>query len=217
MIVSNLQPPPWVLFSGIVSLPSLDPSSAGPHFIPRSQWKLFVTQSISRGFGSLSLRLHSGVCSPCLYQSRVGGQGLCNTSRLRLYNSKKKNRGPRLCRYWRPTEAHVWQGRVTEDGSWVVVMQVQVTIVLGAAFAVRNMRNLPRRLLKLLKWTGVNLVPDLTIADPTWILPVAWTIFSHIGEYPDSAWCVDSGGGLHDTASRSCMNGLRLLSALAIT
>lgn len=106
---------------------------------------------------------------------------------------------------------------VTEDGSWVVVMQVQVTIVLGAAFAVRNMRNLPGRLLKLLKWTGVNLVPDLTIADPTWILPVAWTIFYYIGEYPDSAWCVDSGSGLHDTASRSCRNGLRLLSALAIT
>ena len=54
---------------------------------------------------------------------------------------------------------------------------VQLPITLGMFFGVKKMCDLP---VEQLKWSGVSYWPDLTIPDPTYILPIAATAIMNL-------------------------------------
>jgi len=60
---------------------------------------------------------------------------------------------------------------VTPFGSMVGLLQLPVTF--GMFFGVKKMCELP---VEQLKYSGFELFSDLTIADPTWILPFVMTV-----------------------------------------
>jgi len=94
----------------------------------------------------------------------------------------------------------------------LVVPLVQIPVTLGMFFGVKNMCTLP---VEQLKWSGIEFLPDLTVADPTWILPIVMTALVNIQ--------IPLGAAEMDFKSRPgmahLMNGLRVLSvaAFAIT
>jgi len=60
---------------------------------------------------------------------------------------------------------------VTPFGSMVGLLQLPITF--GMFFAVKKMCELP---VEQLKYSGFEMFPDLTVADPTWILPICMTV-----------------------------------------
>lgn len=90
----------------------------------------------------------------------------------------------------------------------LMVPLVQIPVTLGIFFGVRNMCSLP---VEQLKWSGVEFLPNLTIADPTWILPIVMTALVNIQ--------IPIGAAEMDFKSRPgmahLMNGLRVLSVAA--
>ncbi|KAF9450755.1 hypothetical protein P691DRAFT_725446 [Macrolepiota fuliginosa MF-IS2] len=91
----------------------------------------------------------------------------------------------------------------------VLVPIVQIPVTLGMFFGVRNMCNLP---VEQMKWSGLELLPDLTVPDPTWILPIAMVALVNVQ--------IPLGAAEMDYKTRPgmahLMNALRVLSVLAI-
>ncbi|PIL25842.1 transporter [Ganoderma sinense ZZ0214-1] len=54
---------------------------------------------------------------------------------------------------------------------------VQLPVTLGMFFGVKSLCDLP---LEQLKWSGLVWLPDLTIADPTWTLPILATLLMNV-------------------------------------
>lgn len=54
---------------------------------------------------------------------------------------------------------------------------VQIPVTLGMFFGIKKMCEFP---VEQLKYSGIDLIPDLTVADPTWILPVLCTVLINI-------------------------------------
>lgn len=54
---------------------------------------------------------------------------------------------------------------------------VQIPVTLGMFFGIKRMCDLP---LEQLKYSGFSYLPDLTVTDPTWILPLAATALINI-------------------------------------
>lgn len=50
---------------------------------------------------------------------------------------------------------------------------IQLPVTLGMFFGVKRICDLP---VEQLKWSGVDFLPDLTVADPTYILPLIATV-----------------------------------------
>jgi len=90
----------------------------------------------------------------------------------------------------------------------LIVPLVQIPVTLGMFFGVKKMCSLP---VEQLKWSGVEFIPDLTIADPTWVLPIVMTALVNIQ--------IPIGAAEMDFKSRPgmahLMNGLRVLSVAA--
>ncbi|KAI0920635.1 hypothetical protein AcW1_002321 [Taiwanofungus camphoratus] len=54
---------------------------------------------------------------------------------------------------------------------------VQLPVTLGMFFAVKKLCDFP---LEQLKYSGVSFLPDLTVADPTYLLPIAATVLMNV-------------------------------------
>ncbi|KAI0742925.1 60Kd inner membrane protein-domain-containing protein [Daedaleopsis nitida] len=54
---------------------------------------------------------------------------------------------------------------------------IQLPVTLGMFFGVKTMCDLP---VEQLKWSGLSWLPDLTVADPTWTLPIIATILMNV-------------------------------------
>lgn len=91
----------------------------------------------------------------------------------------------------------------------LVAPLVQIPVTLGMFFGVKKMCSLP---VEQMKWSGLDFLPDLTVADPTWILPIAMTVLVNI-QIPIGAAEMDFGSR---PGMAHLMNGLRVLSAVAI-
>lgn len=91
----------------------------------------------------------------------------------------------------------------------LLVPLVQIPVTLGMFFGVKSMCSLP---VEQLKWSGVSFLPDLTVPDPTWILPIAMTALVNVQ--------IPVGAAEMDLKTRPAMghlmNALRVLSVLAI-
>ncbi|KXN83193.1 Mitochondrial inner membrane protein OXA1L [Leucoagaricus sp. SymC.cos] len=91
----------------------------------------------------------------------------------------------------------------------VVVPLVQIPVSLGVFFGVRGLCNYP---VEQLKWSGLEWLPDLTIPDPTWALPLALIALINAQ--------VSLGSAEMDLKTRPnmghLMNALRVLSVLTI-
>lgn len=81
---------------------------------------------------------------------------------------------------------------------------IQLPITIGMFFAVKSLCDLP---LQQLKYGGLSWVPDLTVADPTYMLPLAATALINIQLSLASRDMVSAYAGL-------ITNGLRVLSTL---
>lgn len=62
-------------------------------------------------------------------------------------------------------------------GSMALMPFVQLPVTLGMFFAIKKLCDLP---LEQLKWSGVDILPDLTAADPTHVLPVLCAVGKNI-------------------------------------
>lgn len=91
----------------------------------------------------------------------------------------------------------------------MLVPVVQIPVTLGMFFGVKKMCGLP---VEQLKWSGLEWLPDLTVADPTWILPIVMTALVNVQ--------IPLGAAEMDLKTRPgmghLMNALRVLSLLAI-
>ncbi|THG95060.1 hypothetical protein EW026_g6521, partial [Hermanssonia centrifuga] len=58
-------------------------------------------------------------------------------------------------------------------GGMMLPVFMQLPVTLGMFFGVKNICELP---VEQLKYSGVSFLPDLTVADPTYILPIAATL-----------------------------------------
>jgi YidC/Oxa1 family membrane protein insertase len=54
---------------------------------------------------------------------------------------------------------------------------VQIPVTLGMFFGVKKICEFP---VEQLKYSGIDMIPDLTIADPTWMLPVLCTVLINV-------------------------------------
>lgn len=81
---------------------------------------------------------------------------------------------------------------------------VQLPVTIGMFFAVKSLCDLP---LQQLKYSGFSWIPDLTLADPTYMLPLAATALINIQLTLASRDMVSAYAGL-------ITNGLRVLSTL---
>lgn len=54
---------------------------------------------------------------------------------------------------------------------------VQLPVTLGMFFGVKSLCDLP---LEQLKWSGLAWIPDLTVVDPTWTLPIIATVLMNV-------------------------------------
>jgi len=57
--------------------------------------------------------------------------------------------------------------------STLVPMLVQIPVTLGTFFGVKGICELP---VEQLKWSGLSFLPDLTVPDPTWVLPIVTVV-----------------------------------------
>jgi YidC/Oxa1 family membrane protein insertase len=85
----------------------------------------------------------------------------------------------------------------------------QIPATLGIFFGVKWMCNLP---VEQMKWSGLAMLPDLTVPDPTWVLPILVTALVNVQ--------ISVGKNEMDLKTRPgmghLMNGLRLLSVVSI-
>lgn len=84
---------------------------------------------------------------------------------------------------------------------------VQLPVSLGLFFGIKRMCAVP---VEQMKWSGFDMIPDLTIADPTYILPTLLVALVNVQ--------ISSGAAEMDLKSRPnmahAMNGFRLLTIL---
>ena len=62
-------------------------------------------------------------------------------------------------------------------GAMAIMPFLQLPVTLGMFFAVKSLCDLP---LQQLKWSGLSYFPDLTVADPTHILPIVATVLMNV-------------------------------------
>jgi YidC/Oxa1 family membrane protein insertase len=51
----------------------------------------------------------------------------------------------------------------------VMIPVVQIPVTFGMFIGIKNMCSLP---VEQMKWSGLEWLPDLTVADPTWVMPI---------------------------------------------
>ena len=74
-------------------------------------------------------------------------------------------------------------------GGMALAPFIQLPVTLGMFFGVKKLCDLP---VEQLKYSGFSWVPDLTIADPTWTLPIIATVLMNvqISVCPSSSQCM---------------------------
>jgi YidC/Oxa1 family membrane protein insertase len=91
----------------------------------------------------------------------------------------------------------------------LMIPAVQIPVTFGMFIGIKNMCSLP---VEQMKWSGLQWLPDLTVADPTWVLPILGVALVNIQ--------IPFGAAEMDLKTRPSlphiMNAMRVLSVASI-
>lgn len=87
---------------------------------------------------------------------------------------------------------------------------VQLPVTLGMFFAVKRLCALP---LEQLHWSGVSFLPDLTVADPFYVLPIAAAVLMNVQL---SVGASDMAATADRTTAAHMINAFRVVSVISI-
>ena len=74
-------------------------------------------------------------------------------------------------------QKQIYQKANVSLGGMAIAPFVQLPVTIGMFFGVKTLCDFP---LEQLKYTGLSFLPDLTLADPTYTLPIVATILMNV-------------------------------------